>query len=267
MMPKIADPFFSVNDAKHNKAKQYVEFATPWFISVQALGGTVLLKTVTPFQAVFALNLHTRDKHHLAQRHYANHQERTIQAVIYCQDFVKDFREAGGHVFIKSILGPSDDQSAFPFVAHISPIMQLFDISFVVRGAKYDFIEADQQRARTMAFIWDFDIVPLRAQSTGAFYSGEFERFEAQSIDPIVLMDQHGDAPSAKAEPSKKIEKRKEPEPKVHECAVCMEDLDSAEQAVVVPCGHSSYCWECANKLSDCALCRTRIEGRFKIFT
>jgi len=263
-MPAIAEAFFAVNGVHHNEAEKRIDFTTPWCITVQALGGTALLTTSTPWQSVFALNLHLQDSHHLAQRHYANHQERTIQAAIYCQDFVKQHREAGGAVFIKSILGPSHEQSVFPFVAHISPIVQLFDATFVIHGAEYDFLDVHGQKVLT--FMWNFKVIPMRAQDMGSFLDGKFDACEAQSANPIELMAQHNVRPVARPEPSKEIKKRKAPEPEPDECSVCLENLAGVEQTVVVPCGHTLYCWDCANKLDECALCRTAIEGRFKIF-
>jgi len=46
-------------------------------------------------------------------------------------------------------------------------------------------------------------------------------------------------------------------------CVVCM---DKESTHALIPCGHKSYCPECANKLEMCALCRQTVTGNLRVF-
>lgn len=43
-----------------------------------------------------------------------------------------------------------------------------------------------------------------------------------------------------------------------YECKLCM---DAPIQAVLLPCGHTLACSECASELHECPICRSEIEG------
>ena len=47
------------------------------------------------------------------------------------------------------------------------------------------------------------------------------------------------------------------------ECCVC---LAAEPDTVLLPCGHASYCGGCAADLDTCAVCRTRIDRRVRIY-
>jgi len=46
-------------------------------------------------------------------------------------------------------------------------------------------------------------------------------------------------------------------------CIVCM---DKESTHALIPCGHKSYCPECAHKLETCALCRQTVTGHLRVF-
>lgn len=47
------------------------------------------------------------------------------------------------------------------------------------------------------------------------------------------------------------------------DCAVC---LSAPRACAFMPCGHVCVCMECAGQLSECVLCRTKIEKSLKVF-
>lgn len=48
------------------------------------------------------------------------------------------------------------------------------------------------------------------------------------------------------------------------ECVVCQNDFQSI--FAISPCGHTSTCEACLNKINVCPICRTRIESKIKIY-
>lgn len=50
------------------------------------------------------------------------------------------------------------------------------------------------------------------------------------------------------------------------ECCVCLEPLESVIMVALNPCGHTKICKDCAGALSECPICRTKIEGRLRLF-
>ena len=78
-----------------------------------------------------------------------------------------------------------------------------------------------------------------------------------------ILRRKYPDAPCAHV---------KEPDEKVQEeekknCVVCME---RPSKTVMVPCGHASFCEECAKRLQStvgrCAICRAKIQTVMNIY-
>lgn len=53
-------------------------------------------------------------------------------------------------------------------------------------------------------------------------------------------------------------------EPK--ECAVCFSALDPNDRCALVPCGHTSCCFQCAGTLGTCPLCRRPVDNAMRIF-
>lgn len=47
-------------------------------------------------------------------------------------------------------------------------------------------------------------------------------------------------------------------------CCICFEER---KEWAPVPCGHMAYCGECINDISVCAICRTDITSRIKVFS
>jgi len=47
-------------------------------------------------------------------------------------------------------------------------------------------------------------------------------------------------------------------------CVVC---LTSKRDCALVPCGHASFCCDCAKKLKECPICRKTVQQTMKIFT
>lgn len=60
---------------------------------------------------------------------------------------------------------------------------------------------------------------------------------------------------------------KSEPTEGARECSVC---FDHQIGAVLIPCGHASYCFQCAEGLrkkgKGCAICRKKIEGVTKLY-
>lgn len=46
-------------------------------------------------------------------------------------------------------------------------------------------------------------------------------------------------------------------------CAICLND---ARTHLVAPCGHKAFCTRCVEKLTECAICKSPIEGRIRVF-
>lgn len=46
-------------------------------------------------------------------------------------------------------------------------------------------------------------------------------------------------------------------------CVVC---LDSRKAIILVPCGHYAFCRVCALEITECPICRARVEKRVKVF-
>lgn len=263
MMPTYAEPFTRINSIKHLPEERRLEFAKPWTITLQTLGGTYLHKTTTPWRTVFLLDLNIKDDHHLAQRYYSNTHERALQAAIYCEPFVKQHVDAGKSVFIKSLLGPSHQQTVVPFPCHISPTLQLFDVAFVLDGMDYNI------DANIISFTPRYTFFVLRMQNRSSYYDKSFEPAEGQSCDPMEFWrNAEQSVPEEKRvlEPTEPESEAKKPKPNVDECVICLEDLAEAQKAVVVPCGHANYCWDCVQKIEACSICRQPVKQCFKIF-
>jgi hypothetical protein len=47
------------------------------------------------------------------------------------------------------------------------------------------------------------------------------------------------------------------------ECTVC---YDSAANIALVPCGHTVLCNRCASRVSECPVCRAKVQSRLRIF-
>lgn len=45
------------------------------------------------------------------------------------------------------------------------------------------------------------------------------------------------------------------------ECDICMESLANT---ILVPCGHGDFCWDCAQRVHSCPLCRQSIRSRYR---
>jgi hypothetical protein len=71
-----------------------------------------------------------------------------------------------------------------------------------------------------------------------------------------------GNKPIIKIKPI--IEKNKQIDSEIHKCCVCM---DQKINAVFMPCQHAHYCYDCANKLNNCAICTGEKDYILKIFT
>jgi len=54
-----------------------------------------------------------------------------------------------------------------------------------------------------------------------------------------------------------------EDEEEAHQCVVC---FDNDISIVFGPCGHACCCEECSTRLSDCPVCRTRIDTKMRFF-
>lgn len=271
-MPQFAEPFTSVNSIQHIPGQRFLEFSNYWQISVQSLGGTYLMTNVTPFRTLLLLELHIKDKHHQAQRNYANCQERALQAAVYCTPFVQQLIDSGKKIFIKSLLGPSNEQSVFDFSYHFYPLLELLDVSFRIHGCYY------VDLGDIVAFRWHYSTHVTQVQSKETYFSGTFEAIAGQTADPLGLLDGiDSEAPVPNPQGEEIIEEPKTEEseakrvkmegPKQTECVVCLDELTEKQKAVLVPCGHANYCWECASELETCALCRTKIAQCIKIFT
>lgn len=46
-------------------------------------------------------------------------------------------------------------------------------------------------------------------------------------------------------------------------CVIC---LDREKTTLFIPCGHYAFCKLCADGIVECAICRTRIQKRVKVF-
>lgn len=263
MMPDFAKPFTDVNSIEHVPEEHYLKFAKPWQITLQSLGGTYLHKTVNPWRTLFLLELHVQDDHHLAQRFYSNAHERALQAAIYCTPLAKQQLEARKKIFIKSLIGPSNQRTVIPFPAHFCPVVELFDVAFTVHGMDYEVSDA------LIRFTPRYTFSVLRMQTRAAYYNNSFEPAQGQSCDVMAFWRNKEQAvPEEKRvlEPAEPEPEAKKPKPNVDECVICLEDLAEAQKAVVVPCGHANYCWDCVQKIETCSICRQRVNQCFKIF-
>ena len=78
-----------------------------------------------------------------------------------------------------------------------------------------------------------------------------------------ILRRKHPEAPSVSVKDSGETEQ----EDAKKNCVVCME---RPAKTVMVPCGHASYCEECAKRLlstvGSCAICRAKIQTVMNIY-
>ena len=50
------------------------------------------------------------------------------------------------------------------------------------------------------------------------------------------------------------------------ECVVCFATLNPKDRCALVPCGHTSCCFQCAGGLGTCPLCRSPVDRAMRIF-
>ncbi|XP_059173149.1 E3 ubiquitin-protein ligase MIB2-like [Physella acuta] len=69
--------------------------------------------------------------------------------------------------------------------------------------------------------------------------------------------------PKAKLQADSNLDQENQFTRQQHQCKICM---DSEAVITFVPCGHLSCCGTCAAAITDCPICRSRIESRIRTF-
>lgn len=88
-------------------------------------------------------------------------------------------------------------------------------------------------------------------------YSNISERARAQSMPPTVPVPAAAAAaPSLSADDVQALLD-------LQQCKVCME---AVSDTVFVPCGHLGFCAACISSVSECPICRVKIEQKIKVF-